>query len=1390
MQRKRSSLRWFSVILFFWLAAFVPQNVRAQSASQGNVYISGGQEIAIFGPSHHFENGGSGALPGIIQTQRSAPQGYMSFIGGAEALGQTDAAHVDGYVKKYGNTAFSFPVGDGTALRQLSISAPTNANEVYAVAWLPGDPSSVGDPSDGGALHSILAVGDSLASVSPAGQWDWLALSGTGEGLSITVSIPDMNGFADATDLRLAGWDGSQWVALGTTGATGLTAGSTLTGTMMAGISAIGIGRMDADPDMDGLTNTQEATAGTDPNNPDTDGDGLYDGEEVLGLDDPATNPTVTGISDPLDPCSPAQPAGYADYNAGNAIWSAADCDGDGVPNGEEDMNGTDPYNDPGDTDGDGINDDQEAEDGTDPNDPCSPAQPAGYTGYDAGNAIWSAADCDGDGVPNGEEDMNGTDPYNNPGDTDGDGINDDQEAEDGTGPNDPCSPAQPAGYTGYDAGNAIWSAADCDGDGVPNGEEDMNGTDPYNNPGDTDGDGINDDQEAEDGTDPNDPCSPAQPAGYTGYDAGNAIWSVADCDGDGVPNGEEDMNGTDPYNNPGDMDGDGINDDQEIEDGTGPNDPCSPAQPAGYTGYDAGNAIWSAADCDGDGVPNGEEDMNGTDPYNNPGDTDGDGINDDQEAEDGTDPNDPCSPAQAAGYTGYDAGNAIWSAADCDGDGVPNGEEDMNGTDPYNNPGDTDGDGINDDQETEDGTGPNDPCSPAQPAGYAGYDAGNAIWSAADCDGDGVPNGEEDMNGTDPYNNPGDTDGDGINDDQEIEDGTGPNDPCSPAQPAGYTGYDAGNAIWSAADCDGDGLLNGDEDANGTDPYDADTDGDDIDDGTDPSPDDPCLPVQAAGYTGYDASNAIWAAADCDGDGLLNGDEDTNGTDPYNADTDGDGVDDGTDLNPLDPCSPAQPAGYAGYDAGNAIWSAADCDGDGVPNGEEVANGTDPYNNPGDTDGDGINDDQEIEDGTGPNDPCSPAQAAGYTGYDAGNAIWSAADCDSDGVPNGDEDANGTDPYNNPGDTDGDSINDDQEIEDSTDPLDPCSPAQPAGYTGYDAGNAIWSAADCDGDGLLNGDEDTNGTDPYNPDTDGDGVGDDTDPAPNDPCAPNTASPTCTAPLSVKVFLQGALLNSIDLGLMRDDLRQQGHLPLVDPYAGMNNPRFDHAGNAGLATTTAAVLSANSGTPDAIVDWVFLELRDASNFRNIVETRAVLLQRDGDLVDPTDGVSPVSIAGVVGQSYYIAVKHRNHLGVMTAAPVLLSDTANVVDFTTAPNSSLYSRPGGGVNYQGAAMVIMGGVKALWAGDANGDGKIKYQGAFSDNNLLQGVILHGNNPSGFYNFSDAFGYFSGDLNMDGVVKYQGVNSEPSLKFINILFNFSNWNPVGLYNSDRLIEQLP
>lgn len=103
------------------------------------------------------------------------------------------------------------------------------------------------------------------------------------------------------------------------------------------------------DQDGDGLTNTQEAGAGTNPTVADTDGDGQNDGQEVLNG------------SDPLNPCDPD------DTLPGCQI----DTDFDGLTDAQEGVLGTNPTNP--DTDGDGINDGAEVANGSNPLDPCDP---------------------------------------------------------------------------------------------------------------------------------------------------------------------------------------------------------------------------------------------------------------------------------------------------------------------------------------------------------------------------------------------------------------------------------------------------------------------------------------------------------------------------------------------------------------------------------------------------------------------------------------------------------------------------------------------------------------------------------------------------------------------------------------------------------------------------------------------------------------------------------------------------------------------------------------------------------------------------------------------------------------------------------------------------------
>ena len=184
---------------------------------------------------------------GITTTVRSIHQaGALRFENGAAYTGgNIDAQHVDGYVTKIGTDAFVFPAGSGTDLRTLSISAPGAATEI-SVAWLSGDPSSITDPSDGNT-HNINAVTGPIVSVSIVGFWDWVPVAGSDDGLTVTVSIPDLSAFAVATDLRLLGWNGTQWIDLsGAATATGNTENSSLSGAIPVGtpITAIGIGSL------------------------------------------------------------------------------------------------------------------------------------------------------------------------------------------------------------------------------------------------------------------------------------------------------------------------------------------------------------------------------------------------------------------------------------------------------------------------------------------------------------------------------------------------------------------------------------------------------------------------------------------------------------------------------------------------------------------------------------------------------------------------------------------------------------------------------------------------------------------------------------------------------------------------------------------------------------------------------------------------------------------------------------------------------------------------------------------------------------------------------------------------------------------------------------------
>jgi hypothetical protein len=445
------------------------------------------------------------------------------------------------------------------------------------------------------------------------------------------------------------------------------------------------------DEDNDGLPSWRECILGTNPNDLDTDKDGLEDGEEDKNKNG-KLDPNETNPNDP-------------------------DTDKDGILDGTEIQgeNPTDPLKE--DTDKDGLKDGEEDEnkDGTldpnetDPNDPDTDKDEIlDGTEIQGGNPTNPLEeDTDKDGLKDGEEDKNkngSLDPNEtNPNDPDTDkgGVPDGKEVQDHN--TDPLDPSDDHGR-------------DFDGDGILNEKEKELGTDPKEP--DTDKDGIPDGTEIQ-GENPTNPLE-------------------KDTDKDGLKDGEEDKNKdgnrdpneTDP-NDP-DTDKDEILDGTEIQ-GENPTDPLKEdtdkdglkdgEEDKNKDGeLDQEETNPNEPDTDKGGVPDGKEvqdhNTDPLDPSDDHGrDFDGDGILNEKEKEVGTDPKEP----------------------DTDKDGIPDGTEiqGKNPTDPLKE--DTDKDGLKDGEEdkNKDGELDQEETNPNEP----------------DTDKGGVSDGKEIERGSDPLN-------------------------------------------------------------------------------------------------------------------------------------------------------------------------------------------------------------------------------------------------------------------------------------------------------------------------------------------------------------------------------------------------------------------------------------------------------------------------------------------------------------------------------------------------------------------------------------------------------------------------------------------------------------
>ncbi|MBT8271654.1 MAG: hypothetical protein KJO25_06385 [Bacteroidia bacterium] len=257
------------------------------------------------------------------------------------------------------------------------------------------------------------------------------------------------------------------------------------------------------------------------------------------------------------------------------------------------------------------------------------------------------------------------------------------------------------------------------------------------------------------------------------------------------------------------------------------------------------------------------------------------------------------------------------------------------------------------------------------------------------------------------------------------------------------------------------------------------------------------------------------------------------------------------------------------------------------------------------------------------------------------------------------------------------------------------------------------------------------------------------------------------TVKVNIIAFLQGPIIQPDSPGLMNDDLRALNFLPTTSPYADevdVDPGIFDPGGISGGGLAN-----------DDIVDWVWIELREANSLSKIIGRRSALIQRDGNIVD-IDGTSLLSITANPA-NYYVVVKHRNHMGIMSGNSLALSELPVQIDFSDPITSTFGSN---------AQLQLTTGKMALWAGDTAGNDNVRFSGSGNDANIIKDHVL--GDPANVFNsvtFSSS-GYLSSDADLNGTAKFSGAGNDSNILKDNVLSHPGNGFGTSTYTIDSTV----
>ncbi|MBN2175138.1 MAG: S8 family serine peptidase [Bacteroidales bacterium] len=207
----------------------------------------------------------------------------------------------------------------------------------------------------------------------------------------------------------------------------------------------------------------------------------------------------------------------------------------------------------------------------------------------------------------------------------------------------------------------------------------------------------------------------------------------------------------------------------------------------------------------------------------------------------------------------------------------------------------------------------------------------------------------------------------------------------------------------------------------------------------------------------------------------------------------------------------------------------------------------------------------------------------------------------------------------------------------------------------------------------------------------------------------PPPAPPT----VNLAVFLEGPFSGS----QMATTLNQEDMLPLSQPF---NTAPWNYTGSESVASI-----------PNAdIVDWVLIEFRETTGDVSTatgatsIEKHAAFVKKNGTIVG-MDGSTPIVLNSDVANNLFVAIWHRNHLGIISANPLSLTEGHYDYNFSTGSGQAYGTTA--------AQKNLASGIWGMICGDGNGDGDI--------NDL--------DHDSEWSNDAGNAGYGANDYNMDG-----------------------------------------